>query len=394
MELRRIVAKKQLPVVCKISTIYDRSLGEGEQEFIEEGSLFVLHCLKRERRAKVLGDFNEQFYISFNCSEEVELLPSDARLDDVEFNNVAEIMVNEPMPKLIRCIQPHIGKTVDTSVYVGEVLEISRIELNNEEQILVCLNTNAQTIRLNENDCLAKFSAMPSERLLQISELLEDENFPKRVRHFDEEKSDWKNLIIDCIIENDYVIATMVNNPYCLSIPVEEVHHRFEIINPTDELTLMLLSSLKPLYSNINTSFKVKEIGKNVPPVKWRNLAQPINGVLEEWKHSYDCKKFTVNYTKCGNLSELTYNSTLNSEFGRVCEIFDKDEKVEAISEWTNETVLNVLRELNLQKYVNKFHEENIDGSLLMHLTEEMLLNEPFCMTKYHALKLLNKLMV
>lgn len=35
------------------------------------------------------------------------------------------------MPKLIRCIQPHIGKTVDTSVYVGEVLEISGIELNN-----------------------------------------------------------------------------------------------------------------------------------------------------------------------------------------------------------------------------------------------------------------------
>lgn len=76
MELRRIVAKEQLPLICKLSTLYDRSLGEGENEFITEGSVFVLHCLKRERRAKALGDFNEQFYIPYNCSEEVEILPS------------------------------------------------------------------------------------------------------------------------------------------------------------------------------------------------------------------------------------------------------------------------------------------------------------------------------
>lgn len=235
---------------------------------------------------------------------------------------------------------------------------------------------------------------MPSEHLVQISELLEDEFFPKRVRYFDEDLSDWKYLIIDCIVENDYVIATMINKSYCLSIPVEEVHHRFEIINPTDELTLKVLSSLKPLYNNLNTSFKILEIGKNTPPPKWRILAQPINGVLEEWKHSYNCRKFTENFTKCGNLIEGTMNGSANSEFERVCQIFDKEEKVEAISEWTKETVLNVLKELNLKQYINKFQEEGIDGSLLMHLTEEMLINEPFCMSKYHALKLLNKLMV
>ncbi|PIK54503.1 hypothetical protein BSL78_08577 [Apostichopus japonicus] len=340
-KLGKLLLENSLPLIVNVKEDF---MDSGDQLIFGEGECVLLHFLRCTRGIQAIDPHGKSRFVPMQTSGAYELLPQNPLHDDQVYCGTLAVIQSKPLPRFVRILQTE-PSTSAGRIGINDVLSLTRVEEKDgmPNHLMLVGTCKGKLVKISQQMKSYVYTTMLSEELFTLSEITTLNEFPVRVRQVNSDEA----FLLTEIIDETRVIATRMNHPLILSIPVTSQLNVEKFQEPEAQ---KLFKGLLP----VGTYSIIENGNRDVYEVNGSPFEVPKTSPVESTN------------TKG---SEITPTPAFRHSLGSEVRISQTPESLDLLTA-TVEEVLDFLCWHKFDAFLGSFWKEKIDGKILCQFDE------------------------